>query len=92
MTKNTQKTVSAFQWFVEPLDPNANEGIARELARDCAIDLNRLADKNQEMHDLYLLRGHKDVTSIKLAAKKFGWKVKFWKRRGFKAAIEVWLF
>lgn len=81
-----------FQWFVEPLDTESNQGIAFELAKDCEININRLSDKKLKMHNLYQLRTYADVPIIKSAAKQFNWKLKIWRRKGPNAIIEEWIF
>ncbi len=81
-----------FQWFVEPLDADSNQGIAFILAQDCAVNINRLADKERKMHDLYQLRSYADVPIIRSGAKKFNWKLKIWKKMGPNAIIEEWIF
>ncbi|MFZ4648808.1 MAG: hypothetical protein ACOYMB_04260 [Patescibacteria group bacterium] len=91
VVRKEKKPEPVMQWFAEP-DPKGNQWIAAELSKDNDLELGRFVCNDKVSRNFYCLRNYDDVNTINEAAKKFGWKVDFWRRKGNNGSISQFTY
>lgn len=89
-TENVARKKNVVEWFIEPLNPDANEILAFELRKtqdvDECLDLEGDDGKN---HNAYRVK-YSQVTKFKKGRKKFNLEFNVWSRTGPRGIIRRW--